>query len=148
YGTFADEFLKVYKASNDSEARVASEAAVRDTRIGCPTLQWAKTQATKGKSKVYYYYFSHHPPAPPNEKYVENLGKDLGAYHGAELAYVFGTFVPRDWAWTDADRSLEKTVSQYWVNFATTGDPNGPGLPAWPAYVPGTDSVLHFDKTI
>ena len=79
---------------------------------------------------------------------VENLGKDLGAYHGAKLAYVFGNFVPPDWAWTDADRSLEKIVSQYWVNFATNGDPNGPGLPTWPAYVPGTNSVLHFDKTI
>jgi len=79
---------------------------------------------------------------------VENLGKDLGAYHGAKLAYVFGNFVPPDWAWTDADRSLEKIVSQYWVNFAANGDPNGPGLPTWPAYVPGTDSVLYFDKTI
>jgi para-nitrobenzyl esterase len=71
---------------------------VRDTRVNWPTLQWAKMQATKGKSKVFYYYFSHHPPAPPNEAYVENLGKDLGAYHGAELAYVFGNLVPREWA--------------------------------------------------
>src|SRR4029079_16936411 len=46
------------------------------------------------------------------------------------------------------DRNLEKIVSQYWVNFATNGDPNGPGLPPWPAYVPGTDSILHFGKSI
>ena len=147
-GPFADEFLGIYKANNDTEARRVSEAAVRDTRINWSTLQWAKSQASNGKSKVFYYYFAHHPPAPPDEAYVENLGKDLGAYHGAELAYVFGNFVPPDWAWTDADRSLEKIVSQYWVNFAANGDPNGPGLPTWPAYVPGTDSVLYFDKTI
>jgi para-nitrobenzyl esterase len=146
-GPFADEFLSIYKAGNDAEARKASEAAVRELRINWPTLQWAKTQASNSKSKVFYYYFLHHPPAPADEPYVENIGKDLGAYHGAELAYVFGNFVPREWAWTDSDRSLEKIVSQYWVNFATNGDPNGPGLPTWLAYVPGTDTVLHIDKT-
>jgi para-nitrobenzyl esterase len=147
-GPFADEFLSVYKADNDTEARRANEAAVRDTRVSWSTLQWAKAQARNGTSKVFYYYFPHHPPAPPNEPYVEGLGKDLGAYHGAELAYVFGSFVPQEWAWTDADRGLEKIVSQYWVNFATSGDPNGPGLPPWPTFVPGTDSVLHFGTTI
>jgi carboxylesterase type B len=43
---------------------------------------------------------------------------------------------------------LERIVSQCWLNFAANGDPNGPGLPTWPAYVPGTDSVLHIGKTI
>jgi para-nitrobenzyl esterase len=121
---------------------------VRDTRINWPNLQWAKTQARTGHAKVFYYFFPHHPPAPPEASYVENLGKDLGAYHGAELAYVFGNFVPPDWAWTDADRELAKTVSQYWVNFATNGDPNGPGLPTWPAFNPAADTVLHFDTAI
>ncbi len=147
-GPFADEFFTLYKADNDAQARRASELSVRDTRIGWPNFEWAKTQARTGRSKVFYYYFSHHPAAPPNEEYVENLGKDLGAYHGAELAYVFGNFVPRGWAWTDADRKLADTVSQYWVNFATNGDPNGPGLPPWPAFNPATDSVLHLDGAI
>jgi para-nitrobenzyl esterase len=147
-GSFVGEFLSVYKADNDAEARKASEAAVRETRINWPTLQWANAQARSGKSKVFYYYFAHHPPAPPEKAYVENLGRDLGAYHGAELAYVFGNFVPREWAWTDVDRRLEQIMSQYWVNFATNGDPNGAGLPIWPAYVPRTDTVLHIDKTI
>jgi len=148
FGPFAEAYLDLYKASTDAEAQRASALAVRDTRISWPNRQWANAQARTGRSKVFYYYFTHRPPAPPNEKYVEGLGKDLGAYHGAELAYVFGNFVPREWAWTDADRTLEKVVSQYWVNFATTGDPNGPGLPAWPAYVPGSDSVLHLDAKI
>ena len=109
---------------------------MRDTRINWPNLQWARTQARTGHAKVFYYFFPHHPPAPPEAPYVENLGKDLGAYHGAELAYVFGNFVPQDWAWTDADRALAKTVSQYWVNFATNGDPNGPGLPTGRRSIP------------
>lgn len=147
-GPFAEEFFALYKADTDAEARRASEHSVRDTRIGWPNFEWAKTQARTGHSKVFYYFFSHHPAAPPNEDYVENLGKDLGAYHGAELAYVFGNFVPPGWAWTDADRKLADTVSQYWVNFATNGDPNGPELPTWPAFNPAMDSVLHIDNTI
>jgi para-nitrobenzyl esterase len=147
-GAFADEFFALYKADDDAQARRASELSVRDTRIGWPNYEWAKAQARTGHAKVFYYYFSHHPPAPANEEYVENFGKYLGAYHGAELAYVFGNFVPTGWAWTDADRKLADTIQQYWVNFATTGDPNGPGLPVWPAFDPTKDSVLHFDDTI
>ena len=128
-GPLSDEFLRVYAANDDAQAAKASAAAVRDMRISWPNLQWAKAQARTGQSKLFFYYFQHSPPAPPEEHYVENLGKDLGSYHGAELAYVFGNFVPREWAWTQEDRDFARTMSRYWVNFATTGDPNGAGLP-------------------
>jgi carboxylesterase type B len=36
--------------------------------------------------------------------------------------------------WTDLDRQLADTISSYWVNFAANGDPNGKGLPVWPAW--------------
>lgn len=37
-------------------------------------------------------------------------------------------------------------MNAYWVNFAKTGDPNGAGLPAWPAYSAANDTLLNFDK--
>jgi para-nitrobenzyl esterase len=37
-------------------------------------------------------------------------------------------------------------VNAYWANFARTGDPNGPGLPAWPAYDANTDGLMDFTE--
>jgi para-nitrobenzyl esterase len=58
---------------------------------------------------------------------------DLGAYHGAEIAYVFRTSMglgdPEDF--TPGQDDLSKQMVAYWVNFARTGDPNGGDLPAW-----------------
>jgi para-nitrobenzyl esterase len=147
-GPLAETFLGAYDARDDLQAARASAAAFRDMRLAWPTLQWARAQAASGHAKVYYYYFAHHPPVPPEERFVENLGKDLGAYHGAEVAYVFGNFVPPEWPWSAADSELARMVSRYWVNFATHGDPNGPGLPEWPAFAPNSDSVLYIDKAI
>jgi len=56
--------------------------------------------------------------------------RNRGAAHGTEIQYVFGTPGP---LWTDVDRALADAMSSYWVNFATHGDPNGAGLPVWPA---------------
>jgi para-nitrobenzyl esterase len=36
----------------------------------------------------------------------------------------------------------------YWINFARNGDPNGSGLPAWPAYAPSTDLALDFGDEV
>jgi carboxylesterase type B len=55
------------------------------------------------------------------------------ATHVAEIPYVFNIPGP---LWTEVDRRLADTISSYWVNFACTGDPNGPGLPQWSAFEP------------
>ena len=41
--------------------------------------------------------------------------------------------------WRPEDRALSELMQKYWVNFARTGNPNGPGLPQWPAYRSGSD---------
>jgi para-nitrobenzyl esterase len=42
---------------------------------------------------------------------------------------------------------LAGRVSDAWIAFARTGNPNHPGLPAWPAFDPATGPVMLFDRT-
>jgi carboxylesterase type B len=127
FGPLAEEFLRRYPADTDDEAARASNAAIRDNaRIS--THLWATDWLRHAGSPVYTYFWTHAAPG--------------GASHGAEIDYVFGNLDGPQW--TDADRAVAGLVSGYWVNFITTGDPNGPGLPHWPAYAPDVTSVMEL----
>jgi carboxylesterase type B len=39
-------------------------------------------------------------------------------------------------------------MTGYWVRFAQTGNPNGPGLPVWPAFEPGPAPVLEIGDEV
>lgn len=144
FGADADAFLKLYPAHDDDTATLASQTANRETLAAWGTWKWARVQGAAGKSPVYYYYFSRKPPAPAAERFVEGLGAKAGAYHGAEIAYVFGHFYPASWAWSADDRAYSRKIQDYWVNFAKTGNPSGPDLPAWPAFDPNDPKAMTF----
>jgi para-nitrobenzyl esterase len=137
YGKYADLLLPNYPADTDAQATRSAQNLFRDTIFAWPTWAWAKLQSGTGGKKVFLYYFTH--PAPrPNMPGAQGRG----AFHGDEIAYVFGQGSP---AWSPDDHALSDLISSYWVNFARTGDPNGAGLPVWPAYRSDAARVLTLD---
>lgn len=66
-----------------------------------------------------------------------------GAPHGGEISNVFGTLASGvGGAPPSEDRAVSRMAQTYWVSFARTGDPNGPGLPAWPRHDSTKDVVF------
>jgi para-nitrobenzyl esterase len=143
FGRLPPALLSAYPHVTDQQAREARLGFERDLRFGWDAWAWARLGTLKGRSDVYYYHFTKAPPFPKDSLY-----QDWGASHFAELWYVFDHLEQEPWNWTSSDRTLADAMSSYWANFAKTGNPNGAGLPTWPAFK-GTDgNVQYLGETI
>jgi para-nitrobenzyl esterase len=142
WGQLPPPLINAYPFADDSGARLARGAFERDLRFGWDMWAWARLQARAGSRDVYYYRFSRRPPFPAGPR------EGWGASHFAELWYMFDHLDQEDWAWGPQDRRLAEIMAQYWVNFACGGDPNGPGLPAWPAFTGSAPNVLDLGDEI
>ncbi|HXI28824.1 MAG TPA: carboxylesterase family protein [Vicinamibacterales bacterium] len=122
---FADQFNAAYPVKSEADIPAALLAVGRDQTFTVEMRTWARMVTAAGQ-KAFLYQFTHVPPSPN--------AKTRGAYHASEIAYVFGTLRNRDWPFTQTDFKLSEEMASYWTNFATTGDPNGKGLPVWTPY--------------
>jgi para-nitrobenzyl esterase len=125
YGKLKDRFLKLYAASDDAAAGEMSKSLERD-RTAALMYRWAADRLKTSKNPIYCYWYTHPEPGPESARW--------GAFHAAELAYVFDTLdKSTNRPFTDQDRAIARTMADYWSNFVKTGDPNGAGLEEWPA---------------
>jgi para-nitrobenzyl esterase len=138
YGKYADDLLEAYPVGDVTVPKTARDLA-RDAAFGWHTWSWARLQAQKGSSKAYYYYFDQHPDYPEDSP---QYGQE--SPHGQDVAYVFMHLDPENQQTMESDLALSEAIGTYWTNFAKTGDPNGEGVPEWPAFSDENPEVMYL----
>jgi para-nitrobenzyl esterase len=141
FGANAESFLKLYPATTDAEAKRAAQDYASDQRRNFGSWKWIAAHLKTGGAPVYRYRFDHPLPLPADAR----PDAEATAPHSAEIEFVFRVLNARKLPWRQSDRDVSELMSTYWTNFAKTGNPNGPDLPAWPAYASeGGFPVMHF----
>lgn len=141
YGTQADAVARLYPHDAGTE-QAALVAASGHHNIAYPTWLWAYGAARFGRKPVYLYEFDHAPPLPEGRFGPGFDVRRAGAYHGAEIPYVFDTLDAQPgWHISTVDRSVARQMNGYWANFILTGSPGGEGTAHWPRYVPGRGAM-------
>jgi para-nitrobenzyl esterase len=136
-GARGDAALSLYVADGlDRKTAVAKlwgEAAMVEP------ARFRARQAARRGAATWLYHYGYVPDAADATK--------TGAGHDAEMEMVFNNPDQR-WPkpWSARDAAMARTMQAYWINFARTGNPNGPGLPTWPAYTPGADGLMAFSR--
>ncbi|MYA32149.1 MAG: carboxylesterase family protein [Gemmatimonadales bacterium] len=136
-GDDAERFDAAYPVVEEGEIFDAFMRSRGDALFGIQMRTWARASEAAGAA-AWLYYFTHEPPGPAKGY--------LKSYHAAEIVYAFGNVGPGERE--DVDRELSQTMSSYWVNFAASGDPNGPRLPPWPAYTRDSEAHLVLGPTV
>lgn len=129
--------LALYPLSDFPNPGAAAAAVLGDRNITCPARLYATTMATRQSAPVYRYFF--------RRMLSTSLREADGAYHASELLYLFQHMDGQSFDANDDDRTVQDRMLQYWTNFATSGDPNGGTMPAWPRYEGGSDPYQIID---
>jgi para-nitrobenzyl esterase len=122
---YSSTVFDLYPATEVAQIHDAVTRFTTDLLFLTPARRLARAHAALNP-KTYIYYFTH----PTGTR---------GAYHTSEVPFVFAA---------DPANELAKAMSGAWLRFAATGNPNGGGLPQWPAYSSAGDQYLEFGDTI
>jgi para-nitrobenzyl esterase len=147
----ADQILKAYPATSNEQVIDVATALASDRFIAYSTWKWLDLHGRTGGKPTYRYFYSRPRPAMTaamgnatpglaggvmrgNEAPAARPPAPRGAVHSAEIEYAMGNLATNKvYAWTPEDEKVSETFQGYFANFVKTGNPNGAGLPKWPA---------------
>lgn len=159
YPNDADQVLKVYAPTTPDEVIQAATDLASARFISHSTWKWAELQIQTGGKPVYRYYYARVRPrylGMPGETAATGpagggrggaAAVARGAAHSAEIQYAMGNLdLDNRYEWSADDHKVSETMQAYFANFIKTFNPNGSGLPEWPAYSAKTNYLrMHID---
>jgi para-nitrobenzyl esterase len=162
YGERAAEVLRLYPGTTEEEVLQSATDLASDRFIAYSTWKWGDLHARTSGEPVYRYYYTRpRPPMRPemggavaglaggvvsNPAAANRPPPPRGAVHSAEIEYAMGNLDRnRVFAWTPEDYRVSQIMQGYFANFIRTGDPNGAGLPRWPALSGDGGAVMYID---
>jgi para-nitrobenzyl esterase len=136
FGPNAKAAQAAYDPTGNTDVATLGREVTSDAFMVEPARFVAQTFSAAGEP-VWEYRFSY---------VADSLRTKVpGAFHATEIPFVFDTVKARYGAdLTSADEHASQAMHEYWLQFAKTGNPNGPGLPHWPQYRPSTDEIMDF----
>lgn len=139
FGEHAGAYWKYYGGNNVETIKQGATDLSSDNFIGYGTWKWADLQSQTGGKPVYRYFYTQ--PRPPMKGAADNSTRGTGASHASEIEYAMGNLsTNKFFDWQPEDYLVSEIIQGFFVNFIKTGNPNGLGLPEWPAIKPGVPS--------
>ncbi|MFT8895777.1 MAG: carboxylesterase family protein [Acetobacter sp.] len=142
YGTLASDMLRILEEQNVGNPAAMGQEAFGDIVFNWNSVALFTAMARVSRSYAYRFDYAHASSQP--DSFVS--GEGLGAYHGAEIDFALRTCRFKMPERRAEQEYLMRNLSGYWLNFARMSTPNGPGLPYWPAYQPGSGKVFRFGE--
>jgi para-nitrobenzyl esterase len=100
-------------------------------------IDWAERRAAAGRGPVYVYRFDFETPA---------MGGIAGAAHGGDIPFAMNNYDASSMAGDRPDNpEMAKIMSDTWVSFVATGNPNNPAIPQWDPYDAKRRATMLFD---
>lgn len=145
-----EKVLKLYPYSTEKEVEQSATDLASENFITYSTWKWFDLQRKNSSAPVYRYLFSRIRPPLVDKNATSGLAGGtqkkndqnkmsplIGAPHASEIEYCMGNlYLVDDYAWTEDDYKVSKTMQDFFANFIINGNPNGAGLPQWNAAKP------------
>jgi len=141
FGSNAQAAMDRYPLASYAAPDLAHSAMVGDASFICGARHTNRALLANGVT-VYAYEFSE-PGIALNG--VASPYMPLLATHATELIPLWRL---AGYTLTSAQLAMSDKMMQYWGNFAATGNPNGAGLPTWPAHTAQNDAFQNISAAM